>query len=206
MRTKAEIDETLLKNSQDALEACMTVDGEMGKRLRRMIFQELKNARNSIVEGIKFDNGDPRGTRHSIKRYMAGKYLGGVVSIASHGAKASGMKNSYEAPRTLRPGQRGGNRVARGFNTQRSLDYGPQDRAFILNFVNAGTKVRYSGYGRNGRTGRAYEKYIERTGGRGHRGQIAPRNFMDTLGKPAMQRAVENLERMVDEEFNKLFK
>lgn len=178
----------------------MTVDSEMGKRLRELIFQQLKAARNSISESIKFDNGDPRGTRRAVKRYIASKYLGGVVSIASYNAKASGNRSSYEAPRKLQPGQRGGNRRPRSETTQRYLSYGPQDRAFILNWVNAGTGTRVSGFGRMRKLD------LSKTGGRGNRGSIAARNFFGTLGGPAMQKAVENLGRMIDEEFDKLFK
>lgn len=178
----------------------MTVDSEMGKRLRELIFQQLKAARNSISESIKFDNGDPRGTRHAVKRYIASKYLGGVVSIASYNAKASGNRSSYEAPRKLVPGQRGGNRRPRSETTQRYLSYGPQDRAFILSWLNTGTVKRVSGFGRMRKLD------LSKTGGRGNRGHIAPRNLFETLGGPAMQKAVENLGRMIDEEFNKLFK
>ena len=128
MKTEVEINQQLLDNQRDALRACMTVDSEMGKRLREAIFQQLKAARNDIVESIRFDNGDPRGTAHAVKRYIASKYLGGVVSIASYKAKASGAKSTYEAPRTLRPGQRGGNRMTRSDRTAQILSYGPQDR------------------------------------------------------------------------------
>jgi hypothetical protein len=204
MKYKFEINEQLLENQRTVLQACMTVDSELGKRLRGAIFTELKNARNSIVESIKFANGDPRGTRHAVKRYIASKYLGGVVSIASHKVKKTGETNSYEAPRTLRPGQRGGNRRKRGGRTKQLLSYGPQDRAFILNFVNFGTQDRYSGYGKNGKNELQRAKYIESTGGRGFRGSIAPRNFFDHLATPAVQKAADNLGRMVEEEFNKI--
>ena len=197
---EAEVNTQLLENQQQALRACMTVDSEMGKRLRELIFQQLKAARNSISESIKFDNGDPRGTRHAVKRYIASKYLGGVVSIASYNAKASGNRSSYEAPRKLQSGQRGGNRRTRSETTQRYLSYGPQDRAFILSWLNAGTVKRVSGFGRMRKLD------LSKTGGRGNRGSIAARNFFGTLGGPAMQKAVENLGRMIDEEFNKLFK
>lgn len=200
MRTKVEINQQLLDNQRDALRACMTVDGEMNKRLREAIFNELKAARDSIMQQIRFDNGDPRGTAHSVKRYIAGKYLGGVVSIASYKAKASGTKNSYEAPRTLRPGQRGGNRRARGARTAQILSYGPQDRAFILNWINSGTQDRVAGFGR-------MKKFdMNSTGGKGRRGAIAPRNFFHALGEPAMEKAVENLGKIVEEEFAKLIK
>jgi len=206
MKTRVEINQQLLDNQRDALRACMTVDGEMGKRLREAIFEELKRARNSIMESIRFDNGDPRGTAHAVKRYVASKYLGGVVSIANYKTKASGMKSIYEPPRTLQPGQRGGNRMIRSERTQTMLSYGPQDRGFILNWLNSGTRIRYSGYGRNGKTASAYDKFVERNGGKGFRNQIAPMNFFRRLGEPALEKAMEKLSKIVDEEFSKLIK
>ena len=206
MKTKVEINQQLLENQREALHACMTVDSEMADRLREAIFQEMKAARDKIVEQIRFDNGDPRGTAHAVKRYVASKYLGGVVSIASYNAKASGTKNTYEAPRKLRPGQRGGNRMERGGRTAQILGYGPHERMFILNWLNAGTRGRYSGHGRNGRTDAAYERFILRYEGRGWRGAITPRGFFKTLGDPAMETAIKNLSKMVDEEFEKLLK
>lgn len=200
MRTKIEIDTKTLENQQEVIRALSAVDGEMNKRLREAIFQQLKAARDSIMQQIRFSNGDPRGTAHSVKRYMAGKYLGGVVSIASYKAKASGTKNNYEAPRTLRPGQRGGNRRARSARTAQILSYGPQDRAFILNWINSGTQDRVAGFGR------MKNLDMNSTGGKGRRGAIAPRNFFHTLGEPAMEKAVENLSKMVEEEFEKLIK
>lgn len=206
MKTRIEINQQLLENQRNALRACMTVDGDMGKHLREAIFQELKAARDKIVEQIRFDNGDPRGTAHAVKRYIAGKYLGGVVSIADYKSKKTGTVNNYEAPRKLRPGQRGGNRMTRSGATQKRLSYGPQDRAFILMWLDAGTRVRYSGHGRNGKTQAAYDKFVDRNGGRGKRGQITPRDFFSRLGNPAMEKAIENLGKMVDEEFERLLK
>ena len=206
MAISIDINNQILENQMHALKACMTVDSEMGKRLRELIFQELKRVRYDIARGLKFANGDPRGTRGAVKRYIASKYLGGVVSILD--GKASGSRNSYEAPRKLRPGQRGGNRMIRSKRTDDILHYGPDERNFILRFINSGTHPRYAN-GRNGKWdkrggNRTFFKLQEQ--GDYYRGSIAPRNFMNTLGNPSMQRAVENLSKMVDEEFDKLFK
>ena len=206
MAINVEINNQILENQMRALQACMTVDSEMGKRLRDLIFQELKRVRNDIAGGLKFANDDPRGTRGAVKRYVASKYLGGIVSIL--GDNKSGSRNSYEAPRKLRPGQRGGNRRLRSQRTDDILHYGPGDRNFILCYINSGTHPRYAN-GRNGnwnkRGGnRTFFKLQEQ--GDYYRGSIAPRNFMNTLGKPSMQRALENLSKMIDEEFDKLFK
>ena len=201
-----EIDNQTLENQKLALQACMTVDSELGKRFRELIFQELKRVRNDIAGGLKFANGDPRGTRGAVKRYIASKYLGGVVSILD--GKRTGSRNSYEAPRKLRPGQRGGNRMLRSQRTDDILHYGPDERSFVLRFINSGTNPRYAN-GRNGKWDKrgnnsTFFKLQEQ--GDYYRGSIAPRNFMSTLGNPSMQRAIKNLSKMVDEEFDKLFK
>lgn len=196
----------ILENQRAAIQACMTVNSVMNKRLREFIFQELKRVRNQIAAGIKFNNGDPRGTRGAVKRYVASKYLGGIVSIRDGNGKSS--PNNYEAPRKLRPGQRGGNRMLRSERTDEILHYGPGDRSFILRFVSAGTHPRYA-KGSNGKwskngNNRTFFKLQEQ--GDNYRGSIAPRNFMERLGQPAMQQAIANLSKMVDEEFDKLFK
>ena len=126
MAISIDINDQILENQKHALQACMTVDSEMGKRLRELIFQELKRVRYDIAGGLKFANGDPRGTRGAVKRYIASKYLGGIVSIMD--GKTSGNRNSYEAPRKLRPGQRGGNRMLRSQRTDDNLHYGPDER------------------------------------------------------------------------------
>jgi hypothetical protein len=206
MAISIDVNNQIFENQMHALKACMTVDSEMGKRLRELIFQELRRVRYDIAGGLKFANGDPRGTRGAVKRYIASKYLGGVVSILDGGT--SGSKNSYEAPRKLRPGQRGGNRMIRSKRTDEILHYGPDERSFVLRFINSGTKPRYAN-GRNGKWdkrggNRTFFKLQEE--GDYYRGSIAPRNFMSRLGNPSMQRALENLSKMVDEEFDKLLK
>ena len=199
-----EINQQYFQNQQHVLKALSAVDGEFYKRLREMIFLELKAARNKIVEDISFKNGDPRGTRYAVKRYVAGKYLGGVVSILD-GRKA-GSRNNYEAPRKLRPRQRGGNRMPRSQRTDDMLHYGPQDRSMILRWVNSGTAPRYAA-GRNvsGR-GNRREFFRMQEEGDWYRGSIAPRNFFARIGQPEMEKAVDRLGKMVDEAFDKLFK
>ena len=98
--------------------------------------------------------------------------------------------------------------MLRSQRTDDILHYGPDERSFILRFINSGTHPRYA----NGRNGKWDKRGGNRTffrlqeQGDYYRGSIAPRNFMSRLGTPAMQKAVENLSRMVDEEFDKLFK
>ena len=66
--------------------------------------------------------------------------------------------------------------------------------------------MRYAGFGRNGRTQSQYEKFILNIGGKGNRGEIAPRNFLGTSGEQEVQKALDNLSQILDEEFEKVFK
>lgn len=206
MAIKAEINSQLLERQQRALKACMTVDSEMNKRLRELIFQELKAARNTIVNSIKFKT-DPRGTAHAVRRYTATKYLGGVVSILPTKRKAAGARNNYEPPRKVYPGMkghRGGNRRLRSQRTEDIMHYSPMERDFILYYVDKGTYPRYAN-GRN-MSGKNNRRALYKLQDEGdyYRGSIAPRNFFSQAGPPAMQQAVSNLGKMVDEEFEKL--
>lgn len=206
-----EVDAQVLENQRIALQALSTNDQEMSKRMREAIFLELKRARNSIVEKIKFDNGDPRGTANAVRRYIAKKYLGGVVSILPTKHAASGNRNSYEPPRKVYPGMkgyRGGNRRLRSQRTDDIMHYGPMDRDFILYYVDKGTNPRYA----NGRNGRWSKHGGNRTFGKLQeegdyfRGSIAPRNFFGRIGKTELETAAKKLGEMIDEEFNKMFK
>lgn len=200
-----EVNSQIFENQRRTLQALTVVNSEMSQRLRESIFNELKKVRDNISSSIHFKNGDPRGTAKAVKRYIARKYMGGVVSILSS-RQASGVRNTYEEPRKLRPGQRGGNRMLRSLRTESILGLAPQDRGFILRMVNSGTHPRYAN-GRNGKwkngNNRTFFKLQE--GGTYYRGSISPRNFFAQEGHRQMEAAVQNLSKMIDEEFQKLF-
>jgi len=189
------------------LQAAASMNGELGDRLRKAIADEMKAARNRVVGDIKFDNGDPRGAAQSIRRIAYKKILGGNINILNGGK--SGSRSNYEAPRKVYPGmngQRGGNRMPRSQRTDDMLHYGPTQRGFILRVVNSGTIPRYSGGGRielRGSSKRNFFKMQEE--GNGYRGSIAPRNFFGIRGEIEMEKALSNLQQIIEEEFNKLF-
>ena len=194
-----------MENQRQVLRALSMTNPETGKRLREAIFQELKAARDSIVNSIRFKE-DPRGTAHAVRRYTAKKYLGGVVSILPTRHKA-GSRNNYEPPRKVYPGMRGyrgGNRRLRSQRTDDIMHYGPMDRDFILYYVDKGTNPRYA----NGRnlSGRSNRRALYRLQAEGdyYRGSIAPRNFFASSGPSAMRKALENLEKIIDEEWKKV--
>ena len=205
-RTKLEINEQLAKNQQQVLRALSFSHPETSKMLHEAIFQELKAARNAIVNSIKFET-DPRGTAHAVRRYVARKYLGGVVSILPT-KHSPGPKNSYEPPRKVYPGmkgKRGGNRRLRSQRTDDIIHYGPMDRDFILYYVDKGTNPRYAN-GRNGKWTKGGNRTFAKLQAEGdyYRGSIAPRNFFSNAGQRALQHAAERLGKIIDEEWNKI--
>ena len=190
---------------QRAIEALMTTDPQMRENLRQTIFLELKAARDRVVNDIQFANGDPRGTAHAVKRYVAAKYLGGVISILN-GKKSGGGRNTYEAPRKLIAGQRGGNRMLRSTRTDDILHYAPSDRGFILRMVNSGTHPRYAN-GRNGRWDRRgnNKRFFQlQEEGDYYRGSIEARNIFRRMGDREIQIAADRLRNIIETELNKL--
>ena len=191
------------------LQAAATMDSELGERLRSVIADEMKAARDRIVGDIKFKNGDPRGAAHAVRRAVYKKILGGNINILNR-TKAAGNRSSYEAPRKVFPGMkghRGGNRTIRSMRTEDILHYGPLDRGFILRMVNSGTNPRYSGGGRVelGKYSSARNFFKMQEEGNGYRGSISARNFFGTSGEREMQKALSNLQTIIEQEFNKLF-
>ena len=201
-----EVNENEFKDKLKMLQAASTMDGELGRRLREAIFNEMKAARNRVVSGIRFANGDPRGTAHAVKRYVSNKYLGGVLSILN-GRKTSERTSDYEPPRKLRPGQRGGNRRPRSKRTEKVMHYTGERRDFILRFVNSGTKQR--GIERlmefKRKSGGSKFKWVQDPSKYGNRGFISPRFFFGPLGEKEILRAMRNLSTIIDEEYSKIF-
>jgi hypothetical protein len=177
----------LVKQKQE-LESLMMSNPEMEKRVQKLIRQVLLSARRMVSNDAKgVMKSDPRQAYKAVKSSVYKRILGGSVSILNRkNAKGGG---SYEPPRKLRQGQRGGNRVPRSQRTQQVMSYEGADRAFILRFLNAGTDVREAGT-RSGRMS-------------GNRGRIAPRNFFANSSHTAMQKAAEQLSTLIDEMIKK---
>jgi hypothetical protein len=69
----------------------------------------------------------------------------------------------------------------------------------FLQWLNNGTKERYSGNGRNGKTEAQRNAFIDRTGGRGKRGSIAPRNWFGPKSSQELMAAAANIDTMIDD-------
>ena len=194
----------VLERQKAALQACLIVDSKLGERLREIIGEEMKKARDEVVKSIQFKNGDPRGAAQSVRRIVYKRILGGNINILNR--QTAGRPNSYEAPRKLVPGQRGGNRMVRSKRTDDILHYGPVDRGFILRMVNAGTNPRYAN-GRNvtGGKNRNLSKLMKlQEEGDWYRGSISGRNFFGRDGQKALEKAMEGLVKMIDREVDKV--
>ena len=196
------IDDTLISNVADNLQAAMTTDPKMRKAIQQHIREALFEARRDVMNSIQFNNGDPRSAARSIRTSVYKKVLGGNINILN-GKKAHGS-NNYEPPHKLSPGQRGGNRRPRSQRTQEIMGYAPLDRGFILRFVNSGTKTRVIGF-RNTIKGNRdrYDRLVTRihSGDKsrtGNRGSIAARSWFMSSAESAMANAAANIAEMIE--------
>jgi hypothetical protein len=173
-----EVNDAVILEQQQALEAALSTSPKAQTVLRKIIRKYVKEARTQVVNSIHFKNGDPRHAAWAVRTAVYKKVLGANINIFNS-RKAYG-NNSYEPPRTLRQGQRGGNRLPRSQKTDRMMHYAPQDRGMILRWQNDGTGNRDTRYG--------------------SRGSIASRNFFRPLGDRAMGQMRDNLAQAIEEE------
>ena len=181
-----EFNDTVILEQQKLLEAALSTNPKTQKALQKLIRKALMEVRPELVSAARGAMGsDPRGAANGIRTAVYKKILGGNVNILNMRRKA-GNPTSYEPPRKLKPGQRGGNRVPRGKRTDTVMHYGPHDRQFILRFINSGTSDRMAG-SRGGRLS-------------GNRGSIAARNFFGSAGSSALTKAADKLATLIDTE------
>ncbi len=174
------------------LEAALSTNPDTQKALRKLINQVLKEARTETVAGVHSKlQSDPRGAAYGIRRIVYRKILGANLNIFNM-RRRRGKPTTYEPPRTLKPGQVGGNRVPRGARTDTVMHYSTVDRLWILRILNSGT---YNG-----------NRTAGTKGGRlsGNRGAISARNFFRGAAEPTMMRAAENLAMLIDSELDKM--
>ena len=108
-----------LREEREMLDRLLASNPDMEKRMQDIIRKVLKYARAEVSKGAKSSiPNDPRHAYKAVKTSIYKRILGGNVSILNR-RRASGKTSNYEPPRTLQPGQRGGNRVPRGARTQR---------------------------------------------------------------------------------------
>ena len=179
-----------------------TKNPEMRKRINEVIREMMKQVRKKLQDNAQSGlqmNEDPRKAYKAIKMAVYRKIFGGNVSILS--PRRAGSMRLYEPPRkgTKDPKGRGGNRMKRSGRTTEMMSYQGGDRWMVLQWLNNGTRDRYSGSGRNGKTLSQYNAFVERTGGRGKRGHIAARNWFGSASQRELESEAANLDKMIDD-------
>ena len=197
------IDDTLISNVADNLQAAMTTDPKMRKAVQQHIREALWEARKEMINSVNFAGGDPRQSLRAIRNSVYEKVLGGQINI-KRSRKDHGSGSAYTPPRTLTPGQRGGNRRPRSRRTEQINSGSPLDRGWILNILDKGTKTRVIGFRNTVKGNRTrYENRVYRInrGDKAHtgnRGSIAPRNWFRPAAESALQMAMQRISEMIE--------
>ena len=185
-----EVNDAVILEQKQILELALSTNPKTEKVLQKLIDKALAEIRPDVIASIRASLGnDPRRAANGVRRIVYKNILGGDINILNM-KRRTGSPTTYEPPRTLRPGQRGGNRVLRSERTDKVMHYGPHDRAWILRIQNSGTTQRRAGT-REGRLS-------------GNRGSIAPRNFFASAAQPAMNKALQILSTLIDTKLEKI--
>jgi hypothetical protein len=194
------------------LDKILTTNPAMEKKLQGLIRKALTEARKMLSASARSEmDSDPRKAYRAVRTTVYRRILGGNVNILRK--KRAGAMGAYTSPRTLEPGQRGGNRRSRSERTAALQSYQGSDRGFILRFLNAGTQERSIQFhfdkhrpdvqrGSRGGDVKTYGKTTN-TGARGH---IAARNWFAKNSIVAMEGAAAVLEELIDELIEKELK
>lgn len=201
-----EANDSVILESQKVLEAALSTNPKTQAVLRKTIRKYIMEARQQVINNIKFNNGDPRQSRQAVRTAVYKKVLGANLNILN--GRQSRHGSSYEPPRKVYPGMkghRGGNRMIRSQRTQDMMTLDPKDRGFILRFVNSGTNPRYAN-GRNvtGNNRNLRNFFALQEEGDYYRGSIAPRNFFKNTGNRALAQMADNLSTAIEEELTKI--
>lgn len=192
-----------LLQEKQALESLMMKNPAMEKKVQKLIRKVLTTAKRAVTNGAKSKmKADPRHAYKAVKSAVYRRILGGNVSLLD---KRNGKFDSYEPPRTLQAGQRGGNRRPRSQDTDRRMHYRGEYRGFILRFLNSGTQGRVIKFNsdphrskvKRGSQGGNLKKYGKTTN-TGRRGSIGARGFFSQTSHTAMQQAAEQLSVLID--------
>jgi hypothetical protein len=167
------------------------------KRLRGVIRKILGHARANLrkdaASGLEMDS-DPRHAYKAIRFAVYKRIFGGQVNILN--SRRAGAPTGYKPPRTLTPGQRGGNRRKRN---SRDLDkYEGVDRGFIIRWLNNGmtkTNPRVIKFTENG--SRKVDKWNKHPN-TGNRGAISARNWFRGASLQELQNVAGEMEALID--------
>ena len=160
------------------LEQLLMTNPSMEKAVQDIMRKVLSAARSKMTAAARQAmDSDPRQAYKAVRTMVYRQILGGNINILNK-KKAGSGKSTYQPTRTLRPGQRGGNRRPRSQRTEQVDSYMGSDRGFILRFVNGGTAQRSTRYG--------------------NRGAIAPRGWFGNNSQRAMEEAAGQFAQQID--------
>ena len=140
---------TGIEQYQEALRKLQTDNPRTKRELQAIIRRAINEARKNVIKDAQnvLEN-DPRHAYKAVRNSVYKQIFGGQINILS--SRHRGAVTKYERPRTLKEGQRGGNRRKRSYDTMRIESYEGVDRGFILRFQNAGTVGRETRFGNRG--------------------------------------------------------
>lgn len=194
-----------LQEQMKQLDALLASNPDMEKKMRRVISKVMIKAQKWTQKEIASDlPNDPRHAAKAVRKAVYRRILGGNINILRKSRATEGASN-YTPTRTLKSGQRGGNRRLRSERTHRMDSYNASDRGFILYWLNSGTGTRQERGFRNdphrsqvkrGSQGGDVNKY-GKTVNTGARGNIAPRNVFASN--------IIALGEFIDQELNREF-
>ena len=194
-----------LQEQMKQLDALLASNPEMEKRMRRVISKVMVKAQKWTQKEIAGDMpNDPRHAAKAVRKAVYRRILGGNINILRK-SRATEAASNYTPTRTLKSGQRGGNRRLRSERTHRMDSYNASDRGFILYWLNSGTGTRQERGFRNdphrsqvrrGSQGGDVNKYGKTTN-TGARGSISARNVFASN--------IVALGEFIDRELNKEF-
>ena len=141
---------TGIEQYHEALAKMQTDNPRTKKELQDIIRRCINEARKNVVKDAQdvLKDNDPRHAYKAVRNSVYKQILGGQINILS--SRHRGAATNYKRPRTLREGQRGGNRRKQSDRTLQIDSYEGIDRGFILRFQNAGTVDRETRYGKRG--------------------------------------------------------
>ena len=184
-----DVNDAAVVRQKEILDRLLTTNPKTQAALQKLIRQVVLEARAQVVSSIHFKNGDPHHSRRAVRTTVYKKILGANLNILNS-RRAHGSQ-SYQQQRTLREGQRGGNRVKPTLRTLQLRSYAPEDRGFILRFVNDGISSPRQAGSRGGHLS-------------GNRGVITAQRFFRMYGERALSMAAERLDQLIDNELENI--
>lgn len=204
---RLEVDDSVVMQQSKVLEQALSTNPKTQKALQELIRKTILDVRAKMERhaGQAMER-DPRGSRHSIRTSVYKKILGANINIYNS-QKNNVATSPYEPPRTLRPGQRGGNRRERSQRTQDMMTkYGPYSRGFILRWLNEGTQKRAIKRLVEVKRPKSGSKFVWKANPDeyGNRGTIRALHWFKNAGESEIRNAIDVLATLIDDELEKM--